>query len=627
MTHSDSASFDEDRVLLDSIPTLSAEDRVRAVERLLRSPSQAIREAVTRIGASVLADDDLVRYIRDRDDDVLRNAALEMLKYRGRAAVELGISLLRDRDPDVVLQSVLLLDHLKDPRSLQPLRALLEHPNANVVQATILATGHIGHSGVAADLIPFLTGSQWFQFAAIQALGDLRAPAGVEPLAELLSDPMTGPLAAESLARIGGEQAFWHLADHWTEAETADDDRLQLVAHVLEGLNREAPIVSGFREALSDRLTSGQVRGRAAAARCLLALGPGPDDEAALEALVSDPINGDALPACLSKRPDLIHVLLEQKGQRRSWGFFLVAEYPDEVSVEVFSAALADCPDHEHLHAISKALDRMDNPDLGNVLLKFYCRIPPDSRLTLAPHMRRHRPSLQQALGDLEDAQGVGESLVAATLAETPAKAAEAVLGLPAESQVEVLAQLGDQPETLRLLPWEKWLEEQPAVYGSVATQLAEQAGLRELLPTIRGLLEKAPHVSLIRVVEALGDEASIPTLTALLERNEAKLQPFLLGALGKLGGEEARTALRDAACGGDPRWKRFAYRALGECLTQDEESVFREASESDDWHIRLICAQVLGRVGRPSDLAILARLAADPVSAVAQCARSILDG
>ncbi|MDJ0766833.1 MAG: HEAT repeat domain-containing protein [Myxococcota bacterium] len=627
MTKPESPSFDEDRVLLDSIPTLSAEERVAAVERLLRSPSQAIREAVTRVGSSALGDDELVRYIRDRDDDVLRNAALEMLKYRGRAAVELGISLLKDRDPDVVLQAVLLLDHLKDPRTLQPLRGLLEHPNANVVQATIVAIGHIGHAGAASDLIPFLKSSQWFQFAAIQALGDLRVPAGVEPLAEQLSDPMTGPLAAESLARIGGEQAYWHLADHWVQTCTDDDARLQLVAHVLEGLIHEPAQVTGFQEALAERLTTGQVPGRAAAARCLLALGEGPHDSKALEALTADPINGESLPACLAKRPDLISELLKQRGQRRSWGFFLAAEFPEEISLDDFSAALADCPDHEHLDAISKALDRMDNPNLGDVLLEFYCRIPPDSRLVLAPHMRRHRASLQKALAELEDDVTVTQSLVAATLAESPEKAASAVLKLPDDARVEVISQLGDQPDTLRQLPWEKWLNQKPEVYGPVATQMAEQAGLYDLLPKLRELLEKDPSVSLIRVVETLGDAESVPILTSLLDRNEPRLQPFLFGALGKLGGPEARAALKDATKSEDQQWRRFAFRALADCFSDEEEGVFRDGSDDDDWHIRLVSAQVLGRIGSPGDLAILARLAADPVSAVAQCARSTLDG
>ena len=618
-------SFDEDRALLDAVPTLGLEARKDAVERLLRSRSQAVREAATRIAATVLGDDDIVRHLRDRDDDVLRNAALEILKHRGRTSVELGITLLKDRDPDIVFQAALLLDHLKDPRALQPLRAVLDHPNENVVQAAIVAIGHIGHAGAAADLIPFLKGPHWVRYAAIQALGDLRVPAGIEALAGLLAEPLTGQLAAESIARIGGEHAFRCLALDWVGTGAADDGRLQLIAHVLEGLSREPPVVKAFRPALVERLTSGAPPGRSAAARCLLALGPGPEDAASLDVLAADPVNGTSLPACLTKRSDLVGPLLAQKGQRRTWGFLLASEHPAEVPMEALAGALLGSPAHEHLDAIARALDRMDGQAIAEVLLDFYCRIPPDARLALAPHMGRHRPFLREALNRVGERGAVG-SLLAATLADSPQEAAAAVLDLPPAAQVEVLSQLVDQPETLRLLPWGKWLEEQPAVYGGVATQVAEAAGLRDMLPHIRSLLVKAPHAGLIRVVEALRDRECVPVLAALLERRDPKIQPFLLGALGAIGGSDARKTLREAAVHGDPRWRRLAYRALGECLTEVEEPVFRDASCSDDWHIRLVCAQVLGRVGRPGDIAILARLAADPVSAVAQAARSALD-
>ena len=96
-----------------------------AVEELVRTTSAAVRDPAIRIGAAVLSDDCLTSYLRNGADDVRRNAGLEMVKRRGSAGVTLAVSLLDDRDADVVLQAVLALDHLSDPRSLEPLRRLL----------------------------------------------------------------------------------------------------------------------------------------------------------------------------------------------------------------------------------------------------------------------------------------------------------------------------------------------------------------------------------------------------------------------------------------------------------------------------------------------------------------------
>ena len=123
--------------LLDQLPSLPTEARVAAIERLIRNSSPVIRERALRTGAAVVSDERLEAYLREGADDVLRNAGLEMLKMRGSRALGLAVRLLRDPDPDVVLQSVLALGHVRDLRALEPLRAALNHEDANVAGAAI----------------------------------------------------------------------------------------------------------------------------------------------------------------------------------------------------------------------------------------------------------------------------------------------------------------------------------------------------------------------------------------------------------------------------------------------------------------------------------------------------------
>jgi HEAT repeat protein len=134
------------------------------------------------------------------------------------------------------------------------------------------------------------------------------------------------------------------------------------------------------------------------------------------------------------------------------------------------------------------------------------------------------------------------------------------------------------------------------------------------------------------------------------------ELRPLVLESLGRIGGAAARRALAAAALDRTPE-SRLAYRALAACATAEDAPLFRAAITHPDWYVRLACAEVLGRfagrdpappgtgrhapgspvapppvAGRdtpasPEDLASLARLAADPVPAVAHRALYYLEG
>ncbi|MCP4654769.1 MAG: HEAT repeat domain-containing protein, partial [bacterium] len=65
--------------LLDELPSMPKEERIEAIERLIRNPSPGIRSRALRMGAAAIPDERLKDYLRSDADDVLRNAGLEML--------------------------------------------------------------------------------------------------------------------------------------------------------------------------------------------------------------------------------------------------------------------------------------------------------------------------------------------------------------------------------------------------------------------------------------------------------------------------------------------------------------------------------------------------------------------
>jgi HEAT repeat protein len=280
---------------------MALEERAKAVQKLFRNPSPGIRQRALSIGATVLSDDSIERFIRNEADDVIRNAGLEILKLKGKRSFSLIVALLKDQEPDVILQAILVLDHLRDPRAFNALRTLLKHENPNVVQAAITAIGHLGDARAIPEMLPFLKSDPWLQMASIQALGDIRSPIAVKPLKRLLPDFLLGRFVAEALARIGGSQAFLALSEHWVyfHAELEAESMIGFLAYILEGLSKKPKVAPDYFEALSSYLHDGSEPVRAATARCFLVLGPSQNDEQAIRVLAESNNDLPELPVCL----------------------------------------------------------------------------------------------------------------------------------------------------------------------------------------------------------------------------------------------------------------------------------------------------------------------------------------
>lgn len=614
--------------LLDELPALSLESRAEAIEQLVRNSSPGVRGRALRMGAAVLSDDRVVEYLRKGDDGVLRNAGLEMLKMRGPKGFTLAVELLKDRDEDVVLQSVLALDHFKDPRAMEPLRSVMDHPDPNVIQAVIVAMGHLGDARAIPDLLPFLEADPWLQMAAVQALGDLRSPVAVRPLTRLLTDMMLGPMAAEALARIGGAQAFRSLAKHWLDfhADLDAESTLGLLAHILEGLNRAAPSLKGLHESLVAHLDSAEEGVRSAAARCLVAIGPTTWDERALALVAETHTDSSILPSCLNRRRDLLDYLLRQQGVLASWGFLLSARYPKDVPVKTLVSSLSKVPPLDSLDAIVKALEKIRHPDVATGLLDLYLGLPLEYRAALVPLLSTHRRPVKNALDQRQDLAGTSLLVLNALLGAAAREVVEDVVSLDHQQRVKVLSQITERHDVLALLPWMEWLDERPELYATLTAQVAVKGELRDLLPALRHLLEKGPSPTLVRTVGELGDRESVPILLNLLRSDAAGMTPLLLESLGRVGGPEAREALRRATSSHEAKNVRIAYKALSLCATREDDTFFRGAVTHTDWYVRLSCAEVLGRFARPENMAALAQLAADPVPIVSQRALSFLE-
>ncbi len=259
--------------LLDLLPTMDPDQQLEVFERIIKSANPAVRPRALSLGAAILTNHRLLEYLRE-EDDVRRNAAVEILKLRRQRSLNLACYLLEDRQPDVVLQAVKVLSYLRDQKALEPLIKVLDHKSSNVVQEAIVALGRLGDVRALPAIRRFLTGEPWLQAAAIEAMGRLGSAEVVPDLEELLPDPLLGPLATEALSRIGGVASVEALTRHWQRygEEFRSASNLRRLADLLEGLTSTPPEMDGVEEALEDQVKSGDKDLRVQAIRCLVAL-------------------------------------------------------------------------------------------------------------------------------------------------------------------------------------------------------------------------------------------------------------------------------------------------------------------------------------------------------------------
>jgi HEAT repeat protein len=122
-----------------------------------------------------------------------------------------------------------------------------------------------------------------------------------------------------------------------------------------------------------------------------------------------------------------------------------------------------------------------------------------------------------------------------------------------------------------------------------------------------------------------LKDRDCLPFLISHLGEVKPFAKVHILESLGRIGGPEARMALRAATLTLGSKEARIAFKALSRCAIEEDLDFFRDALDHPDWYVRLSCAEVFGRYPRPENISVLAGLAADSNFMVARRAVSFL--
>ncbi len=323
--------------------------------------------------------------VRDGENAVLRNAAIEFYRMLGTRALPSLTALVRDGDEDVRVFAVTLLgdigataprDGATSPHDIAApaLRAALNDPDVNVRMAAAEAFGKLGDQGVVIDLARLLDDAPWVAMAAIKSIGEIGGEDALGVLYDCLEKrPQYKGMIFEAVEKAGDKNSIRTL----TPFVEKDDLRpLALKAIVSIALREKAKPSPAYFANLSPLLMElaaspdAELRKSAfialswsedpsAISYLLEGIGNEEQEEHAIAGIVG--LGKKAVPAVIdalkdreSPRRYVLARLLSMMGEHRALVRF--AEDRDaEVRVEV-ALALSRLPSEKAIHLLSKLL-------------------------------------------------------------------------------------------------------------------------------------------------------------------------------------------------------------------------------------------------------------------------------
>ena len=572
---------------------------------------------------------DWIRYRRSTENAIA--AAVDALvASRGQTVTEHVTALLHDRRPDVVADAAQILGRRRTTSAIVDLRRAVANPNDNVAVAAIEALGRIGGAGGIDTLIAATRSGNFFRvFAAMQVLATLNDPRTIEPLAALLDDPGYRTAAAAALGRTGSPQAIGPLVALLDADPVLVGSALgELIAHA-DWNGSAKHVVTMLRTMLGDAIGRFSALLPVApvedGAKILIVIGRlgGPSELPVLAGLVDTPLRDRALAAMLEigKRDDtaIAALLATAEGPVRC------AILPIVTAIQWAPAIrpLLDDEDPEIRALACQALARIG--DTAAVPRLFAALEDPHPRVSLAatsaihslhtsdteqqtlhvlrhgsPAARRHALRIVSYLGFTNAHREVSE-----LIAQPDPRVRELAIATRG-----TLASPDVDDELARLVA----PAQPPATRAAAMRAIALRGGTQALATLERALDDENPWVRYY-ACQGLGrasHAAAIPALVARLQDSSTQVRLGAIEALSSIDAPEAWNAVLAAAASSDPDQHRAALLGIGLVAREAAVPALLAAANSPDTATRIIALSGLARHSDPRVLAALVRAARD---------------
>jgi HEAT repeat protein len=637
-----------------------------------RSPS--VRAVGVAWAARCLEPARLLPLVAEEADAAVRNAALAALERQGPYAVSAVKRLTADADSDQAMFACQVLGGIGGDECIELLLVALARPEINVVQAAAEALGRLRARAAVPALVGLLDREPWLQLAAADALGSIGDRGAVEPLLELVPDSFIAEAALDALRRLAspdylptllpllldrthaalrvplldaicaalpeaGPSEALRMIGRTIESDRGPDSLWRFLAERL-GESESAPAAPADGALARD--DRGQRRGGSPAVRAAgtlviatevvsllpLVLRWAADregmhwirplvDRFGVEAggrparLLGDP-NPMVRAGCLRVFSvtgigvaPLLKALGDTDAAVRIAATDLLGELGDAAATEPLAGRVRSGVPAEAAAAI-RALARMPAPALEPVLTPWLADDAPEAAVVAA----------------LSVLAGTYVEGLEARVLELAAKSPNGLRRLALRAVANVP---GSRAEVLLL----RTLADRDASLQVEALDLLVGRGGNRLVTTLLALIS-VPDSLRYHVIRALGRlrvEKALGPLTALFPTAPLHEQLEILGALARLGGEEARAFLRGALAATQKEVRRAAAQGLADVAEPGDLELFRDLAGESDWVLRGEAARALGALKLPEAQATLLDLARDLEPAVARTARAALAG
>lgn len=593
-------------------------DKIARLQGMLQGMSTEERQRLKTVFSFFLSDEDLLRMLRDEDDDVLRNFAFETIKFKGRLAVGFLKTCLELDDEDVVLMAVQLLSSIEGPEATKLLIRALSLEWVNVQQAAIVGIGRRRDKALVDHLVPFLEKKFWLKCAAVEAFGEIGSHRVIPMVKPILDDEILLPTSLNALSKIGGKAAFFAIADKWTEREGGNNDESYLRAMALcLGKISERPELSGpLLSRLEDVASKDPFAGPYSLFILLFA---GKNVHAQKTVSWLSMIAGELdFTRLFSVRPDLIPHFMEKgdsflmpvmtaldakKASQETLLELFVKCGAKIEALELFFDKFGGALTEESLKEILPGMDKM--PD--RILFSLY---------PVLKNLARHPGALLASRGKLSLRTGIVVSTIFPSLDESTR---ELFSELDIKDAAAILRHISLRRRLLMMLDWRSWLERDIDLFAPIAARHFETKAPGDLTGIIRADLARRASPALLTAAGLMKDTGSIPALRELYKGGLPHLRSLSALALAKIGSNEAKSAILELIGSADDSEKHQLISALSVCdsLSRDDLPLFLDDfRNSGNTSIRIIALETIARLDYQKFMGIAkdALLDQDPV-------------
>lgn len=175
----------------------------------------------------------LEEWLRNDEDALLRNTAIETYRALGMKSAKSLLRLINDEDTDVRIFAVSLIGDIQYTGAVSYLISFLHDYDSNVRIASAESLGKIGDSSALDALAACLNDDLWLAVAAIEAIGQIGGDKALSVLYKCLEREEYFSLVCGAIEKAGDQHSIEHLSE-FIKKDNLREHALKAIINIAE---------------------------------------------------------------------------------------------------------------------------------------------------------------------------------------------------------------------------------------------------------------------------------------------------------------------------------------------------------------------------------------------------------